>query len=168
MKKVVKRVNKTKEQLIQEANQKKQLEEIKVETAKQRKFIKETFYPFLLENSKDVKDTLNSLQMISGEINAAFQEVMMAKQKELSDGKLEDIRIFDRKFFTDNMSNEHFARDSRLLELFKEHKLNVAAAMISGMVNELKMFLNKEHDGRPLHTVKTEFLDEETAEKKSK
>ena len=166
-----KRVNKTKEQLIQEAQQAKKLAEMKIEANKQRAFIKEKFYPFLLENTKDIKDALNTLQTINGELGTAFQEIMLAEQKKLSDSKLPTLKLEDRKYFTDVMVNENFKRDIKFLELFADYPISLANVMITGMTNELKMFLNKEHEGRHLSTVKADFLeesDEQTIPKKNK
>jgi hypothetical protein len=159
-------VNRTKEQIKTDLENARKMEEMKVEAAAHRKFVKEKFYPFLLENSEDVKDTLSSLQFISSEINAAFNEKMIEKQKSLSESTLSELNLLDRKFFKDSLANQHNNRDSAIIELFKDTKTNVASSLIAGMVNEIKFFLEKKYVGRSLNTIQTDFLDENPTEKK--
>jgi hypothetical protein len=161
-------VNRSKEQIVMDAERDRMMKEIKEKVKEQRIFVKDVFYPFLLENSKDVKDTLRSLKMIIGEISTKFQEDMIKKQKELSECLLKDFNVKDRKYFSDNLVNTEYERDCKILDLFADYKLNDATAMIEGMMNEIKMFLEKEYEGRGLNTVHAEFLIDEENEKGQK
>ncbi len=137
-----KQMLKTKEQM---------LEELKANTAFvfKMKFIKEEFWPALIEASTSIED---AEMLLSGFSTAIIQEFLAG----MKDKKLSDLKLHDKL----DKNNVKYAENIALLDLFNDHTIFDAKENIEAMKNEIGIFINDEKRARTLDTLKTKWVDE--------
>lgn len=113
------------------------------------KFVKERFYPALLEATTSIED---ASQLLAGFNTQIMQEFLgLMKYKTCKDLNLEE------KLDKDNTKHtEHKA----LIALFNDMNVFDAKDYIEGMRAEIAMFQREEMESRPLSSLKTKWIDE--------
>ncbi len=137
-----KRVIRTREQLVKELKKSKDFVE-------KMAFVKGQFYPALMLASKSIDDAQFFLTSLSTMMMQKFLDLM--KEKKFIDLGLTEI--------LDPQDPKH-AELAATLDLFKEMSVFDAKTLIEGMKQEIQMFINEELKGRPLGTLKTNWIDE--------
>lgn len=113
------------------------------------KFIKEQFYPALLEASTSIEDAST---LLSG-FNSTIMEKFLGLMKEK---KVSELDLYSRLDVNAPKHEQH----KKLLELFSDMDVFQAKEYIEGMRNEIEQFKLDEFRERPLDTLKTKWLDE--------
>ncbi len=134
--------NKTKEEI---ATQMKREQKAK----RLRSFIKEKFYPALIEASTSIDDA----KFLLGSFSNMLMENFLAQMKEIKFVELNLPAKLDKK-------SKQFPQYAKLLSLFDDQNVFEARELIEGMKNEVNMFVDNEMKERKLDTLKTNFLED--------
>lgn len=141
-----KRKNKTKEELVKDA-------ELKKEAERQRKFVKEIFYPFLLSKTENIEDAKRMCVAAGQAVQFAYDNQMLEEQKRLSKSQVSVLNVNE---MID--SNVRYDRDRELIKMFEHEGISTAVQLLNGMSREIEGFLKDENKERKLETVKTNWL----------
>lgn len=135
-------IPKTKEQLIAEMKKSEKWQA-------KMKFIKEKFYPAILDIDSSISDT----KMFISSVNQMMMEKFLGfmREKKFSELNLKDI--LDKK-------DENYEKYVALLDLFNEQTVFDAKDMIEGLSGEIQTFVEDELKERKISTLKTKFIDE--------
>ncbi len=139
-------LRKTKEELLKEIEQKKEVD-------RQRKFAKDTFYKFLLENTKTIAEAKDLCGMANMYIEQVFSKKVTEHQRKLSNEKLSFLQLGKEAIDT-----KTYAKFKKLFELFNEETIATASSLIKGMETAINGFEREEITKRPLSSLKTTFL----------
>lgn len=113
------------------------------------KFIKEKFWPTLVEATTSIED---AQQLLSGFNTQIMQEFLgQMRNKKTSDLKLEEKLDKGSPLY-----EKHLA----LVNLFSEMNVYDAKDYIEGLRSEISLFIKDELESRSLSTLKTKFIDE--------
>lgn len=128
--------------------QKKEMDKAKNEqeenVKKLRGFIKENFWPFLKETSKNVADAQMFCQVISTSLKDESNKEMRKKLV----GDLGMLAQLDKK-------NEEYDRFFKAFQMFEGQSVSNALMVIEGMAQAINAYVQKEQKERKL----TEFKD---------
>jgi len=113
------------------------------------KFVKERFYPALLEAATSIEDATQLLAGFNTQIMQSFLGLM--KNKKTSD--LELIKQLDPK-------SPKYEQHKALVALFDEMNVFDCKDYVEGMRSEIAMFQREEMEQRPLSSLKTKWIDE--------
>lgn len=127
---------------------------ITAETIRQRKFVKEVLYPWLLANSKSIDDAKNMLYAASTGVQQAFHMGVSKEQARLSTVKLADLDVGKNI-----MEGEQFDRDRQLLDLFKDEPVATADALLKGAKLAIESFEREQSTKTALQDLPAELLD---------
>lgn len=134
-----KRINKTKEQLLEEQKQRE-------ETLRLRKIVKEKIYPLLLEKSKSIDDAKIFSSTVSISIKQAFNNTM---RKML----VEELKL--KSMLSESEEKERY---EKMFDILNTETIFNALKMIDEMPNAIDGFIREEMCKRPLSELKAEFL----------
>lgn len=113
------------------------------------KFVKEKFWPALLDASTSIED---SQQLLSG-FNTQIMQTFLGEMKNKSTKELNLIDQLDKKA-------ENYEAHKKLVELFDDLNIFDAKDYIEGMKNEIELWKSEEMQLRPLSSLKAKFIDE--------
>ncbi len=113
------------------------------------KFVKERFWPALIEGTTSIEDATALLSGFNTQIMQTFLAEM--KNKKMSDLKLETM--LDK---TNPLYDKHIA----MISLFDDMSVFDAKDYIEGMRGEIDLFKREEFETRSLSTLKTKWADE--------
>lgn len=136
-----KRIPKTKEQI------KKDMENI-AKVSDLRKFVKDKFYPALIEASTSIDDAKYVLSSFSN----MLMEQFLAKMQETN---FKELKLEDKL----DPKGEKYKQFKKILEIFADDNVFHARELIEGMKGELDMNINNELKGRKLDTLKVNFYE---------
>lgn len=134
-----KRVNKTKEQLLEEQKQRE-------ETLRLRSIVKEQIYPLLLEKSKSIDDAKIFSSTVSISIKQAFNNTM---RKML----VEELKL--KGMLSESEEKERY---EKMFDILNTETIFNALKMIDEMPNAIDGFIREEMCKRPLSELKADFL----------
>lgn len=135
-------IPKTKEQLI--ADMKKSESWLR-----KMKFVKEKFYPALLDIDSSISDT----KMFVSSINQMMMEKFLGFMREKKFSELKMVDILDKK-------DANYDKYVVLLELFNDLSVFDAKDMIEGLSGEIGTFIEDEMKDRKISTLKTKWIDQ--------
>lgn len=138
-----KRKNKSKPEIVQDI---KTIEK----TYKNRKFVREEFYPILCLATESINDADVFLQSFSSMVMESFLGFM--KEKKFSD--LDLVSKLDPK-------SPQYESIKKMIELFNDMNIKDANMLIDGLKDEIRYFYKKEMETRKLDSLKTMWLGEE-------
>lgn len=134
-----KRINKTKEQLIKEL-------ETQAKVKVYRAFVKDEFYPLLLEATTSIDDA----KYLLGSFSNMLMEQFLGLMKEKKFVELELEKKLDSKA-------ENYESYKKILDIFKDKNIFDARELIEGMKEEIDMMITNELKERKLETLKTQW-----------
>ncbi len=135
------RINKTKEEIAKGMKN--------VERAKElRAFVKDKFYPALINASTSIDDAKYLLTSFSNQVMEKFLAQM--KEKKFIDLKLHE------KLDKESANYKQFVD---ILALFADENVYDTRELIEGMKGEIDMLITNELKGRKLETLKTNWLE---------
>ena len=141
------RHNKSKEEIARDM-------EISYETQRQRKFVKDVLYPWLIRNSKSIDDAKNLVYAANIAIEQTFNVAVGKEQTRLSEVPLKELHM------NDNLKqNVEFARDRELLAMFDEESVAIASSLLKGAKLAIESFEREESTKRMLSTLPATLLD---------
>lgn len=108
------------------------------------KFVKETFYPALLDASDSVEETI---EFLAG-FNTALMQTFLERMKDLP---------FKELGLVDKVDMDKY---KPVIEIFNEMNIFDAKDHIEGMRREIELFKQDEFRDRPLSSLKTKWADE--------
>lgn len=127
---------------------------VQYETTRQRKFVKETLYPWLLANSTSISDAKNLVYAATVAIQQTFHAAVAKEQTRLSEVKLSELHI------EDNIKvEEEYNRDRDLLIMFKDEPVATAESLLKGIKLAIESFEREETTKRPLAELPAQLLD---------
>jgi len=135
-------IPKTKEQLIAEMKKSEKWQA-------KMKFIKEKFYPAILDIDSSISDT----KMFISSVNQMMMEKFLGFMREKNFSELKLIEVLDKK-------DENYDKYVALLDLFNDQTVFDAKDMIEGISGEIGTFIEDEMKDRKISTLKTKFIDE--------
>lgn len=141
------RKNKSKEEIAYEV--KKNYEE-----KRQRKFVKEVLYPFLLANSKSIDDAKNMLYAADTGVQQAFHVAVGKEQTRVSEIKIKELNPQ-----SNILTGEQYNRDRALLDLFNSESVAVADSLLKGCKMAIESFEREHATKTPLKDLPAELLD---------
>lgn len=142
-----KRKNKTKEELVKDiANQ--------YEQSRQRAFVKNTLYPFLIENSKSVHDAKNICVSALVALRTSFHAKIAEEQKRVSVEKTSYLEI-PAQVDEDKKETVEMA----FLKLFDDERIATTETLLDGLDKVIQSFEREESTKRPLSSLPAELLD---------
>ena len=112
-------------------------------------FVKNKFYPALIEASRSIDDANSFLSSLSTMMMQKFLGLM--KEKKFADLKLTEI--LDPK-------DDKYEPLCAMLDLFKDESVFDAKELIEGMRTEVQLFINEEMKSRSLASLETKWIDE--------
>lgn len=127
------------------------LKDIKTNTDFQKRmtFVKEKFWPALVEASTSIEDAKMLLTGFNNIIMQSFLALMKEKQ-------IKDLGLAAKL----DAKSDKFLENQKLLELFIDMDVYTAKDYIEGMRNELDTFIMDELKVRPLSSLKVKWIDE--------
>ena len=141
------RVNKSKEELAHEFK-------LQYETTRQRKFVKEVLYPWLIANSKSIDDAKNLVYAATMALQSTFHVAVGKEQTRLSTVKVSELHV------EENMKGDaEYDRDRELLDMFKDEPVATAESLLKGMKLAIESFEREDSTKRALATLPAELLD---------
>lgn len=133
--------NKTKEEIAAQMKREQKAKRL-------RAFIKEKFYPALIEASTSIDDA----KFLLGSLSNMVMENFLAQMKEMKFVELNLAAKLDKKA-------KNFPQYAAMLALFANENVFETRELIEGMKNEVQMFIDDELKERKLDTLKTNFLE---------
>lgn len=124
------------------------------EQTRQRKFVKETLYPFLVANSKSIDDAKNMLYAAVTGVQQSFHMKVSQEQTRLSEIKLKDLAPQDNI-----IKEEEYNRDRALLDLFNNESVATAESLLKGCKMAIESFEREAAIKTPLKDLPAELLD---------
>lgn len=134
-----KRINKSREQLFEEAKQKE-------ETTRLRKIVKEQIYPLLLEESKSIDDAKIFCSATAIAIKQAFNN------------RMKELKVEELKLNTMLAESQEKERYEKMFNIIKEETILSALKMVDELPNAIDSFIREEMCKRPLTELKAELL----------
>jgi hypothetical protein len=113
------------------------------------KFVKEKFYPAILEIDSSIDDT----KMFISSINSMMMEKFLGFMREMKFNELKMVDILDPK-------DVNYDKYVALLNEFNDMSVFDAKDMIEGMKGEIDTFLQDELKERKISSLKTKWIDE--------
>lgn len=123
------------------------------ETLRQREFVKQVLWPFLVNNTKTIPEAKRLCQEIITSLTQSFQKRVIDVQKELSGLPTKEYALTDV-----TNKGKDFKVNKALYELFKDESLATINNLLNGMPAAIDSFINEEMAGRELSSLKTTFL----------
>lgn len=139
--------NKTQEEILRDMK-------MKAEETRQRKFVKEVLYPWLIKNSKSVDDAKNMLYAAAIGVQQTFHVEVSKEQKRLSTVPLSELNIGDNI-----QPGPEFDRDRALLDLFKDEPVATAESLLAGCKKAIESFEREASTKSALADLPAELLD---------
>lgn len=139
--------NKTEEELVHDMK-------LKAEEKRQRTFVKEVLYPWLMANSKSIDDAKNMLYAAAIGVQQTFHVEVGKEQKRLSTVKLSELGIE-----ANIQQGEEFNRDRELLALFKDEPVATAESLLQGCKRAIESFEKEASTKTDLKDLPAELLD---------
>jgi hypothetical protein len=118
------------------------------EARKVRAFVKEKFYPALLDNGENIDDTKFFLGSLSNLIMTEFLRNMNEK-------KFSDLHLEDKL----DPQSPLYEKYKAVLDLFTDETIFNTKELIDGMRGEIQMLVDNEMKGRSLSTLNPNFLE---------
>lgn len=134
-----KRINKSKEQLLEEAKQKE-------EVLKLRKIVKEEIYPLLLEKSKSIDDA----KVFCNTVSVAIKQSFNNRMREL---KVAELGL--KGMLAQSQEKERY---EKMFDILNSHTIMNALKMIDDLPTAIDGFIREEMCSRPLNGLKAELL----------
>lgn len=128
--------------------------EVQYETTRQRKFVKDVLYPWLLANSKSIDDAKNMLYAATIGVQQTFHVAVSKEQTRLSTIKLAELGVK-----ANIQAGEEFNRDRELLALFKDEPVATAESLLKGAKMAIESFEREHSVKTPLADLPAELLD---------
>lgn len=141
------RHNKTQEEILREM-------EMNYEQTRQRAFIKNVVYPWLMEHSTSIDDAKNLAYAANMAVESTFHVAVGKEQTRLSEIKLADLHVEDNL-----KEDEEFSRDREFIALFKEERVATASSLLKGLKTVIESFEREESTKRTLDTLPAQLLD---------
>lgn len=127
--------------------------ELKKETERQRKFVKEIFWPFLLERSENIEDAKAFCIVAAQSLQIAYDVKIMEEQKRLSKSQVSILNMEEAI-----EKNSRYDRDREFIRLFATESIAVTESLLRGMAKEIDGFVQGENKTRKLNELKTNWL----------
>ncbi len=128
--------------------------ELRVEEKRQRTFVKEVLWPFLVKNTKHINEAKNVLEASVVGIQEVFDQAMLVEQTRLSKLNMKEYDVSKSVLNREDYKIEH-----EIIGLFGDESLATTKGLLQGMQRVIESFIREEMQGRTLDTLKTEFLD---------
>lgn len=141
------RKNKTKEEIGREM-------EMQYEQTRQRKFVKQTLYPFLIANSKSIEDAKNMLYAAVTGVQQSFHMKVSKEQTRLSEIKFKELGVQENI-----IKGEEYNRDRALLDLFSEESVATTESLLKGCKMAIESFEREASTKTALKDLPAELLD---------
>lgn len=141
------RKNKSKEEVAHDIK-------LNYEQTRQRKFVKDVLYPFLIENSKSIDDAKNMLYAAVMGLQQSFHVKVSQEQTRLSEIKLKELGVQEHI-----ITGEEYNRDRALLDLFNEESVATAESLLKGCKQVIESFEREHATKTPLKDLPAELLD---------
>jgi hypothetical protein len=139
--------NKSKDEIAKEM-------EIAYETTRQRKFVKDVLWPWLIKNSKSIDDAKNMVYATNLAIEQTFNVRVGKEQTRLSEVPLKELNM------SENIKqDEEFARDRELLAMFDNESVAIASSLLKGAKLAIESFEREESTKRPLSELPATLLE---------
>lgn len=135
------RVNKTKEQIEKEMKAKQRAKELRV-------FVKDKFYPALIDATTSIDDAKFLLGSFSNQVMEQFLSQMKEK-------KFIDLKLHEKL----DKNAPNYKQFINLLALFGNENVYDTRELIEGMKGEIEMMVTTELKARKLDTLKTNWLE---------
>lgn len=119
------------------------------EFQKRMKFVKETFYPALINAAQNIHDASILLEGFTTTVMQSF----LARMKDIKMSELNLEPQLDK-------TSPKFEDNAALLHIFDGLSVFEAKDLIEGMKAEVQQFILDEMRERPLSTLKTKWIDE--------
>lgn len=139
--------NKTEEEIVHDMK-------LKAEQTRQRKFVKDVLYPWLIANSKSIDDAKNMLYAATIGVQQTFHVEVSKEQKRLSTIKLSELHIEENV-----QPGEEYNRDRELLALFKDEPVATAESLLAGAKRAIESFEKEASTKTNLADLPAELLD---------
>lgn len=141
------RKNKTKEEIEYEVKR-------NYEEKRQRAFVKDVLYPYLVANSKSIDDAKNMLYAASTGVQQTFHLAVGKEQTRLSEIKLSELNPQ-----ANILAGEEYNRDRELLNLFNGESVAIADSLLKGCKMAIESFEREASVKTPLKNLPAELLD---------
>jgi len=141
------RHNKSKEEIAHDM-------EVQYETMRQRKFVKDVLYPWLIRNSKSIDDAKNLVYAANIAIEQTFHAAVGKEQTRLSEIPLKQLDIN-----ANLKQDDEYKRDRELLGLFDEESVAIASSLLKGAKLAIESFEREESTKRTLGSLPAQLLD---------
>lgn len=139
--------NKSKEQIVAEMK-------YKAEEKRQRAFVKETLYPWLLANSKSIDDAKNMLYAAATVMEQTFHVAVSKEQKRLS-----TVKVSELDPMASIKPDPQFNRDRELLAMFENEPVGTAEGLLKGARMAIESFEREQSTKTELKDLPAELLD---------
>ena len=143
-----KKPEKTKEELLKE-------EHDKQEVKRQRAFVKNVFYPWLLVNCDTIADAKRNCYLAAITIQQAFNAQREEERQTAQQLGLTNLMLNEQPFWT----KEEYAKMRGIIELVQDESITNAMSLIEGMHKVIESFEREEATKRKLDTLPATFLD---------
>lgn len=117
-------------------------------TLKARAVIKDTIWPLLIEQAKNIEDAKRMTGMFGTILQIQFGD--LSKRMKVSELMTEPL----------NDKEEHYPFYQAMLELFKDDDVSFAQTVVTSIGDEITRLQRKESFERKLDTLKTDFPDD--------
>lgn len=138
--------NKSKEEIVQDIK-------MKAEETRQRTFVKEVLYPFLMDNSKSIDDAKNMLYAAVVGLQGAFHVQVSKEQKRLSTAPVAELKIEEHI-----QPGTEYDRDRALIALFKDEPVATAESLLAGCKRAIESFEKEASTKTALKDLPAELL----------
>ncbi len=139
--------NKTEEEILHDMK-------LKAEEKRQRTFVKDVLYPWLIENSKSIDDAKNMLYAAVTGVQQKFHVEVSKEQKRLSTMPTSELHV-EENIQTD----AQYDRDRALLELFKDEPVATTESLLAGCKKAIESFQLEQSTKTALADLPAELLD---------
>ncbi len=127
---------------------------VAAEAKRQRAFVKEVLYPFLMANTKSVDDAKNMLYAAVTGLQQKFNLEVSKEQKRLS---VVPVKELDMNSVI--QPGEEFNRDRALIELFNNEPVATAESLLAGCRAAIESFEREQATKQALKDLPAELLD---------
>lgn len=119
---------------------------LKQKTAKLREAVKNSIYPFLLENTESIEDA----KMFASAVGVVIKQQFM---NGMSTANVASLKLTEL-----GADKDLVKRYNAMFELLKDYTISDALKIIEGMPTEIDSLIREENNKRKLSELKTNFL----------
>lgn len=139
-------------QLAKEQGDLRSPKEIRADSVRQKKFLKEVILPYLETTTESVIEAQRVLTYAAHVLKTSFDTMMAQYQKKMNEGELTNVVI------AESVMSKDYEAERKFLALFSQEKVKDAMAFINWMNGEIGLAMKEEMRERKLETVDIKSL----------